>query len=83
MAEDSTSIPWLKELEDRVHETAERLREVRVENASLQERVAKLEKELAAAPGSEERAAWAEERSEIRGRVEKLAEHLEGLLKDE
>lgn len=76
------SIPWLKELEERVRETADRLREVREENTSLKSRIAELEKQLAAAPGSEEREAWVQEKSEIRSRVESLAEHLEELLKE-
>jgi len=76
------SIPWLKELEERVRETADRLRETREENTSLKSRIAELEKQLAAAPGSEEREAWAVEKKEIRSRVESLAEHLEELLKE-
>jgi chromosome segregation ATPase len=40
---------WLEELETRVHEAAERLRELREENQSLQERVDELEMKLAAA----------------------------------
>ena len=66
------SIPWLKELEERVRETAARLGELRAENESLKGRVAELETELSAAPDAAEQEAWAEEREEIRGRVEKL-----------
>jgi hypothetical protein len=45
--------------------------------------VAELEGELASAPGGKERESWAEERSEIRSRVEQLAGHLEKLLADD
>ena len=77
------SIPWLKELEERVRDTAVRLAELRAENESLKSRVAELEAQAAAAPAAEELEAWTAEREEIRGRVEKLAEHLEKLLQDE
>ncbi len=76
------TIPWLKELEERVQETAERLRETREENATLKARVTELEEQLASAPGTDEREAWTEEKGEIRTRVESLAEHLEELLKE-
>jgi len=74
------SLPWLKELEERVQETAARLRELRAENQTLKARVAELEKELEAVPDPGQGEAWAEERAEIRERVEKLADHLEKLL---
>jgi len=82
MDEKKRSIPWLKELEERVRETADRLRETREENTTLKSRIAELEKQLASAPGSEEKEAWVLEKSEIRSRVESLAEHLEELLKE-
>lgn len=77
------TIPWLQELEERVRETATRLAELRAENEKLARRVAALEGELASPPESRERETWAEERAEIRGRVEQLAEHLEKLLEDD
>lgn len=78
---DAMPIPWLRELEDRVREAADRLREARTENDSLRRRVAELESELATTgPAAEEAEAWTRERTEIRGRVERLAEHLEKLL---
>ncbi len=76
------TIPWLKELEQRVQETAGRLGELAAENKTLKERVAELEGQLEAAPDAKERDAWTEERTEIRQRVEQLAEHLEKLLQD-
>ena len=77
------TIPWLQELEERVGETAARLRELRAENETLRQRVAELEGELASAPDGKERETWVEERAEIRSRVEQLAEHLEKLLEDD
>ncbi len=76
------AIPWLKELEQRVQETAGRLGELAAENKKLEGRVAELEAELEAAPDAKEREGWSEERTEIRQRVEQLAEHLEKLLKE-
>ena len=75
------SLPWLQELEERVQETAARLKDLRAENETLQARVAELEEELAAVPAAGQGEAWAEEKAEIRERVEKLADHLEKLLK--
>ncbi len=77
------SIPWLKELEERVGEATERLRELRSENDTLKTRISELEAELEARPdGSADGGdgAWREEKEEIRGRVEKLAGDLEALL---
>ncbi len=76
------TIPWLKDLEERVRETAELLREMREENTTLKARVAELEAQLAAAPGAAENDVWAEEKNEIRSRVGSLAELLEELLKE-
>jgi chromosome segregation ATPase len=70
---------WLQALEEKVHAAAGRLRELREENASLRRKLEELEERLAA-PASGEAARWAEEREEIRGRVELLVERLEGLL---
>lgn len=110
------SIEWLEQLETRVREATERLREIREENQGLQNRVDELETQLAAvtsapAEGSGElsearhenealrrqiadlelkvaraeeavavREEWQREREEIRGRVERLTQHLEGLI---
>lgn len=81
------SIPWLKELEERVAAATERLRELRSENDTLKSRVAELEAELAARGDGgdgdgDANNAWREEREEIRGRVEKLAGELEALLEE-
>lgn len=75
------SIPWLQDLEDRVREAGERLGDLRDENARLEERIQELESKLeATSVTSDETGAWKEERDEIRGRVEKLVDHLKGLL---
>ena len=66
-------------LERRVHAAAERIRALKAENATLASRVEELEGELEAAADRED-AGWAEEREEIRRRVEALSRTLEGLL---
>lgn len=74
-------IAWLRALEEKVHAAAGRIRDLKEENAGLRRTIEELEAQLessAAAPG-EDAARWAEEREEIRGRVERLVEHLEGL----
>lgn len=79
------AIDWLEQLEGRVREASERLRELREENGRLQERVRDLEEQLAAVEGgtgSEGSEEWAREREEIRDRVERLSRHLEGLLEE-
>ena len=53
---------------------------LRDENTTLRQRIQELEGQLAVAPSSEDAARWSEEREEIRGRVGRLVEHLEGLL---
>jgi chromosome segregation ATPase len=64
-------IAWLDSLETRVRDAAERLRELKEENAALKARVRELEEQAA---GS-----WVEEREEIRRRVEALTRRLEEL----
>ena len=64
-------IKWLDSLETRVRDAAERLRELKEENAALKERIRELEGE---ADGR-----WTEEREEIRRRVEALTKRLEDL----
>ena len=73
---------WLRDLEERVQQASDRLRKLSAENGKLKKRVKELEKRLAAAPGDQDKAAWAGERDEIRQRVEKLVEHLDGLLEE-
>jgi predicted nuclease with TOPRIM domain len=81
---------WLEELEIRVHEASERLRELQEENRSLRQRIEELEGEesgshreriadleLKLARAEE---AAGQERAEIRGRVERLTRQLEGLI---
>jgi chromosome segregation ATPase len=73
-------IEWLDALETRVHEAAERLRDLKEKNADLERRNAELEARPAAAgpdPGD-----WQSERDGIRRRVEKLAETLGELLEE-
>lgn len=53
---------------------------LRDENTGLRQRIQELEGRLASAPSPEDAARWNEEREEIRGRVGRLVEHLEGLL---
>jgi predicted nucleic acid-binding Zn-ribbon protein len=79
--ETPTEISWLQALEDKVHAAAGRIRDLREENTLLRRRIEELEERLAApAPEAPEAGRWVEEREEIRGRVERLVEHLEGLL---
>lgn len=73
---------WLRDLEERVQQASGRLRKLSAENGKLKKRVKELEKRLAAAPGDPQKSAWAGERDEIRQRVEKLVEHLDGLLEE-
>lgn len=70
---------WLQDLERRVHQATDLLRELRSENETLQRRVEELEEQLSAA-AQEDGAAWIEERDAIRQRVEKLVAHLDDLL---
>ncbi len=74
------TIAWLRDLEEKVKETSARLGKLQRENEKLEKKVAKLEAQLEAAPGADEAAAWAEERGDIRQRVEKLVDHLGDLL---
>ncbi len=71
---------WLRDLEERVQETAARVGELKAENEKLKKRIADLEARLEAAPDAEEATAWTAEREEIRQRVEKLVDHLGELL---
>ncbi len=74
-------IAWLQALEEKVHAAAGRIRELRDENATLRRRVEELEERLAETPASDDAVArWTEEREEIRGRVTRLVEHLDGLM---
>ena len=78
-----TDTTWLQVLEEKVHAAAGRIRELRDENAVLRRRIQELEGHLATAPPSEEANRWVEERQEIRGRVARLVEHLEGLMAEQ
>ncbi len=76
------AIAWLRDLEERVQEASAQLGDLRARNEKLVKRVAELEEKLEAVPDAEKVAGWAEERDDIRHRVEKLVGHLDQLLKD-
>ncbi len=74
-------LAWLQVLEEKVHAAAGRIQELREENAGLRQRIEELEERLTSpAPDGDTAAGWVEEREEIRGRVVRLVEHLEGLV---
>ncbi len=77
----STQPEWLEQLESRIQQAAERMRELGEENATLREKVGALEKELAETQEGAA-SAWDAERDDIRTRVEALAGKLEALLTD-
>lgn len=67
---------WLEELETRVHEATERLRELREENQGLQERVEELETKLAIAIPANLEAAEGSELAGAREENEALREQI-------
>jgi predicted nuclease with TOPRIM domain len=71
----------LEQLEARVTETVDRQAALRERNAELEARVAEVEQAQAARSGEPD-AAWAEERTELRQRVERLIAQLESLAED-
>ena len=71
------STPWLGDLEQRVSEAVAEIGRLRSENKRLERELAKLRK---AGAGGDGAAAWEQERTEVRSRVERLAHHLEELL---
>ena len=73
-------IDWLEGLEERVREAAGEIERLRQENTRLSERCGDLEAQLEAARKAASDGGWEEERSEIRERVERLAQSLAGLL---
>lgn len=70
---------WLEELETRVHEATERLRELQEENRSLQERVDELETKLTAAIPEGVEPAEGSELAEAREENEALRERIADL----
>lgn len=71
-------IAWLDSLETRVREAAERLRDLRQENASLRDRIEDLETRLAAAAAADpsDGGRRREENAELRTRVRDLEAQL-------
>lgn len=95
---------WLKDLEEKVQEAAQRLVDQKTANRELEEKclslemrieeletqvsdyetqVTELEAEAKAAGEAVEPGEWQEEKQEIQQRVEKLVDHLAGLLAEE
>ena len=74
------STAWLRDLEEKVRETSARLGKLKSRNEKLEKKIAELEAQLEAAPDPDEASAWADERDDIKGRVEKLVDHLGKLL---
>lgn len=80
---------WLDQLETTVKHAAETIEALRRERddlvhqvQELEARVGELESATGDGGGDEAAAAWQEERQEIRRRVQKLTERLEGLLEE-
>ena len=77
----------LGELRRENAELREQQDQLESEKSRLEERVTELEAQLATAEepgeGGAAEEAWRSERDEIRGRVEKLVEHLDTLLDDD
>ena len=69
--------PWLAELEARVREAAAEIGRLRHDNRRLEKELARLRK---AGAGNGGAAAWEQQRAEVRSRLERLTEHLEGAL---
>lgn len=81
----SQSSGWLEDLEAKVREAAARLGELREENRALRDRLEELESAAASEDSGRAGTAgppgdWPRERKELRQRVERLTESLEGLL---
>ncbi len=72
---------WLEQLEERIQQAAERMRQLGEDNAALRKKVESLEEELTETRQGAA-SAWDQEREEIRTRVEALAGKLEALLAD-
>ncbi len=72
-------IAWLQALEEKVHAAAGRILELRDENTRLRQKIEELEEQLSAPATDEAAGRWVDEREEIRGRVARLVQLLEGL----
>ncbi len=76
MAKKTDEISWLDDLEAKVREAADEIKR-------LKKRVVELEKELAGSVPHASSNAWADQRDEVRRRVESLVDHLSALLKED
>ena len=75
---------WLAELEGKVADAAAQLETLRKANGALERKAKKLEQRLKSAQGDGAAARdWEKERKLIRNRVQRLADNLEALLKDD
>lgn len=70
----------LHRLEDDVAKAVEQLRRLQAENRELKKKLKEAEKQGRAPSGSSSETAWARERSEVRRRIQSLAESLGKLL---
>lgn len=73
---------WLESLEERVREAAAEIERLRQENTRLSGLCEDLEGQLEDARSASGGESWEQERTEIRERVERLAESLSSLLEE-
>lgn len=72
----------LDSLEESIQKAIAQIRRLERDNERLRDKAEKLEKRLEELPREIDSSSWDKERRQIRARVEKLAEHLEGVLED-
>ena len=73
----------LDKLDKQIQKVVARVKKLETENQKLQQKAAKLQKSLEAAPSETGGDDWQEEKEAIRQRVEKLVEHLETVLESD